>query len=499
MRVAIIGAGLLGLFEAHLLLRRGHEVFLVEAGTETIQLSNRDDVRFTSQEYSGVFEGRRFGLGGTSVAWGGVLSPYRKSRSSMDHSESWEKIFDVTKKNINCVLDALNISKKVKVRDELGYLKIDLGRKFFASAYSDIKLPFKNKNFWFYFKKRLLASPRFHLVDNVENTCFCFEDLDYSAGDVSISGLTLIKRNSEVVNLCGLDKLILAAGCLETTRLVLEMDHILGGKLSGSGTREIGLGLSDHLSVTIHRDIGSSGVRQLWQKLGYRFISGCFEMRRVLINELTGFFHLSPEFDGTIVGVLKKLFSYRQTKILEPNTFKMTDLFGFIRFGVSCLRSMVFKNALPLPAAVPILLKYDSPQQRNLENKIFLTEDLEENGRRKMGISWRVTRNDEKKIIEEIAVIKRWLIQELGIQLSEDSIQDCKVSESFDVNDAYHPVGTLRMGLDSGSVTTLDLRLRGTTNCFVLSTAVLPTAGAANPTCSMLCFAIDLAKSLEEN
>lgn len=499
MRVAILGAGILGLFEAHLLLRRGHEVFLVEAGTETTRLPNIDDVRFTSHEYSGVFEGRRFGLGGTSVAWGGVLSPYRRFGSAQDHSESWERVFDVTENNINSVLDELDISKKVKVRDQLGYLKIDLGSKFLVSAYSDIKLPFKKKNFWFYFKKRLLASPRFHLIDNVENTFFHSDEIGHSTGDVGISGLTLTKRNSEIVNICALDKVVFAAGCLETTRLVLEMDHVLGGKLSVSGAREMGLGLSDHLSVTLYRDLGSSDVRQLWLKLGYRFISGCFEMRRVLIDELTGFFHLSPQVDGTVVGVLKKLFSFRQTKILDLKTIKMADLFGFVRFGFACLSAMLSKNSLPLPMEVPILLKYDSPQERNLENKIFLTNEIEESGRRKMGVSWRVTRNDEKKIIKEISIIKKWLIEELGVQLSEDPIQNCKVSEIFDANDAYHPVGTLRMGLDSGSVTTLDLRLRGTTNCFVLSTAVLPTAGAANPTCSMLCFAIELAKILEEN
>jgi choline dehydrogenase-like flavoprotein len=62
--------------------------------------------------------------------------------------------------------------------------------------------------------------------------------------------------------------------------------------------------------------------------------------------------------------------------------------------------------------------------------------------------------------------------------------------------DAYHPVGTCRMGDDAQAVVDLDLRVKGTANLSVLSTAILPSAGTANPTFTLLCFAEALADQL---
>ena len=63
-------------------------------------------------------------------------------------------------------------------------------------------------------------------------------------------------------------------------------------------------------------------------------------------------------------------------------------------------------------------------------------------------------------------------------------------------HDAYHPVGTCRLGEDRESVVSPDLKVHGTSNVFLLSTAVFPSAGSANPTFSMLCFAERLSDLL---
>ena len=52
------------------------------------------------------------------------------------------------------------------------------------------------------------------------------------------------------------------------------------------------------------------------------------------------------------------------------------------------------------------------------------------------------------------------------------------------------------MGEDSESVVSPDLKVHGTSNVSVLSTAVFPSAGSANPTFGMLCFAERLAETL---
>jgi len=52
------------------------------------------------------------------------------------------------------------------------------------------------------------------------------------------------------------------------------------------------------------------------------------------------------------------------------------------------------------------------------------------------------------------------------------------------------------MGTDGEAVVDPSLRVHDTENLFVLSTAVFPSAGSANPTFSLLCFALDLAERL---
>jgi choline dehydrogenase-like flavoprotein len=63
-------------------------------------------------------------------------------------------------------------------------------------------------------------------------------------------------------------------------------------------------------------------------------------------------------------------------------------------------------------------------------------------------------------------------------------------------HDTFHPVGTCRMGDDDEAVVTPDLKVWGTDNLWVTSTAVLPTAGTANPTYTLLCMAEGLATRL---
>jgi len=58
--------------------------------------------------------------------------------------------------------------------------------------------------------------------------------------------------------------------------------------------------------------------------------------------------------------------------------------------------------------------------------------------------------------------------------------------------DAYHPVGTCCMGEDEDSVVDKNLRVHGLDNVWLVSTAVLPSAGTVNPTFTVLCLAEQL-------
>src|SRR5579863_9408043 len=70
----IVGAGPVGIYLAYCLSQSGVPVVLIEAGGQVVD-STRNQVATNSigLEFEGHLFGRAFGLGGTSVIWGGQL------------------------------------------------------------------------------------------------------------------------------------------------------------------------------------------------------------------------------------------------------------------------------------------------------------------------------------------------------------------------------------------------------------------------------------------
>ena len=85
---------------------------------------------------------------------------------------------------------------------------------------------------------------------------------------------------------------------------------------------------------------------------------------------------------------------------------------------------------------------------------------------------------------------------EPGGAVSSDADVDAWIRRAAET--IYHPVGTCRMGSDPEAVVDLQLRVRGVRNLWLVSTAVLPSAGTANPTFTMLCLAEDLLRRLTD-
>ena len=139
-------------------------------------------------------------------------------------------------------------------------------------------------------------------------------------------------------------------------------------------------------------------------------------------------------------------------------------------------------------------LQLDIEQAPDSENRITLGKELDSHGRPVADISWKINSSDYENI-EKTAkqILTKWpdLTAELPLL---KAIDDLGVGAK--PHDAYHPVGTCRMGEDLESVVSPDLRVHGTSNVFVLSTAIFPSAGSANPTFGMLCFAERLAELL---
>jgi choline dehydrogenase-like flavoprotein len=166
--------------------------------------------------------------------------------------------------------------------------------------------------------------------------------------------------------------------------------------------------------------------------------------------------------------------------------------------GTSGLAALAFsrlvRHRLHVPASTPIALQLDVEQERSEENSVQLGREVDRFNRPQAVLTWGVSPLD----LENLRTLQKSL---LGAWATLGGIVPrlCEValdgSESK-LHDAYHPVGTTRMGDDSTAVVDRSLRVRGISNLFALSTGVFPRAGGANPTFSLLCLAQKLSNLL---
>ena len=163
---------------------------------------------------------------------------------------------------------------------------------------------------------------------------------------------------------------------------------------------------------------------------------------------------------------------------------------GFFAFAYSrYIRSDLF-----IPLGTSVSLQLDIEQVPMISNAVSLTDKIDRYGRPITKINWRVNDIDYNNIQQTSTnILKKWSKMQNGMPKLIPTIIDGNGSKPYD---AYHPVGTCRLGIDKGAVVDTDLRVRGINNLWVLSTGVLPSAGTANPTLTMLCLGDELADRL---
>ncbi len=170
--------------------------------------------------------------------------------------------------------------------------------------------------------------------------------------------------------------------------------------------------------------------------------------------------------------------------------------------------------AFKIPLHLPSVLKYlqyrlitkakpriKSVRLRNFmemephpNNRVTVTEDLDELGVRCPQVEHDSTEADRRSMIELHEVLTREF-QEQGFGRLETSLGKTK---PWPIDqEASHHLGTTRMGEDpKTSVVNTNCRLHHTENLFVAGGSVFPTSGCANPTYTIVALSIRLAQHL---
>jgi len=510
-QVCIVGAGTAGIYLAQQLRRLGLRVVMLEAGDalarkpeEVNQLCEQRGIR-----YRGADLGRSFGLGGTSALWGGQMIPLAESDMGPRPGvglEAWpigyaevSAYFHVVRQQLGLGPGAgpsVAVNSRLLTRKFSALLK--LGRNF------DLRLsewlPFKRRNFAKGFADTLSCDDGLTVWINATVVAMTRANLDgnlqiETVAAQSPTGRKLLVRPSLVV---------ICAGALESTRLLLEFDEATGGSITSEGA-PLGRYFADHLSVTCGR-FTCRDWRRFNLAVGPIFENGVMRTPRLELTgaaqkelELTSAFaHFTFVTQGdtgfdVVRSVLRRQQGEQQRVSFSP------FLLWRVLADVSAMAFWrgVYRR-LWIPRQAELLLQVDIEQMANAASRLTLSDQRDTFKRKRLVIDWQITPADVR-VIRKVAeiTIDAWR----GSPLREVAEVQATLPERFDslatLYDVYHPTGSLRMGASAAnSVVDKDLRLWKTDNCYVTTTAVFPSAGSANPGLTHLALTARLAEHL---
>ena len=495
--ICIVGAGAAGLYLATCLTEHDVRVIVLEAGGQ--DCVDQASIGFESIQsaafYKGADEGRAFGLGGTTALWGGVLAPYtqRDLRSEkQEHIDTWQDIV----RRVD--LHKAEVLKRLGFHNQEGGHYFNVKRVASTSTSSGVNsldiltaemMPFRTRKLSSLPKKSGDSRKSLKVFLNA-----VVKDWEISESrSPSVVGAVCCQAGNNELKVYA-DSFVVAAGTIESTRILLEIQR--SGDIEALTVNDtLGFYLGDHLSCAIAIP-KASNFAQTVEQFGPIFVNGKmksfrFVERNAAENSARYFAHFIFDQDNAGFRVAKQALAALQAR--SKTEISVSELNRGVA-GLIGLAWYRFANSkLYIPKGTPIRLQLDIEQQPSRRNRISLGDDIDQFGRPVAVIDWDVRAEDFHAVEETTCrLLELWPNNDETMP----SILPLRGSQIESPHGTYHPVGTCRMGPKKGDVVGRDLKVNGTENLYVLSTAVFPSAGTANPTFSMFCFGEALVHTL---
>jgi hypothetical protein len=505
--VCVIGGGLAGLLAASRLSASGRRVVVLESGGRKPRdrLDAFNVVEQVGETYQTAVTGRVRALGGTSNMWGArimPLAPHDMGPRDYLGLSGWP-------------IDRADLDRFVPEIERL--FRLD------QSSYEELPpsrsrgqdpLPGGGRDMiprwskWPTFRRRNVA----HLLRDMVaikrapeiwlNATAC--DLLFDAAAGCLTGAKAKSVNGKRLTVMA-DWFVLAAGTLETTRLLLQLDELTGGR-AFSGCDALGRYFHDHLKIEAGR-LKPLDSRRTNLAFGYH-IGG--STRRALHLETTadvqcedqaasGYITIRAEFPPLslhhYVRSLGKSAQARRFPEFIPSREIVKDAGSLGR----TLYWRVRHKQIYFSPATDLFVDARIEQTPSLLSRLKLSKQRDELGAPILQMDWRWTAQDKHTLRSVLLRARRFwrstfLQATSPIVWSIDPDQDDLIERTTDTS---HPAGTARMGTDPRtSVVAPRLACHAVPNIFVASAAVFPSSGSANPTLTIMQIACRAAESV---
>lgn len=492
-QVLVIGGGTAGLAIAARLAEQQVDIVCLESGDRTQSADEHplNAVVHARATYGGAAHGRFRCLGGTSTRWGGALIPFQEA-DLRDHD------WPIPYKDILAYRPA--VERFFDLPDG-SYESPDqvTGPDFVARLAK-----------WPPFARRNVANLLAPALEGATGPAVWFNATAtrFDVRDGVLVGVRAQAPDGSVIDVAA-QQVIIAAGAIESTRLLLLLDQQNGGDFLAVDD-QIGRHFHDHLSVVV-ADLAVRDRKALNKLVGFRFERG--GAMRNLRFELAPdtplrarivpcFAHIGFEDRaGGGFDALRTLFRFIQQRQRPP----LATLYRLAIAAPWLMRATWWRyvsKRLLYPGAARLQIHMVIEQAGVATNRIVLTaERRDPYGNPLAEIDWAPGRDDAVHLTCAVDAFEAaW--HEAGLEALATIVRrppgeaEAELATGAGI---YHPGGSTRMAHDAASgVVDRDLALFRIPNVSVVATSVLPNGGGSNPTMMLMMLAFRCADRIAE-
>jgi len=502
-RTVVIGSGAVGLYAATELAKRGHNVVVIESGGFILDSFDPSSYLSVGRKHDGIRIGRSKSLGGTTNLWGGQLAEFQpvdfEGRDWIPGSK-WPVSYDEIAPYYSRTYETLGIPGDAQ-SDDVVWSNLPTERPHLAEGLE-------------VFLTRWLPVPSFAVsnseqIERSENLRVLINHtaVGFRATGGVVSGVRVVDQGAREHTLEG-DRFVLAAGTIETARLLLHSAAVRDWDCPWRDNRLIGSRFHDHLSGRV-AFVYPENAQVFFKTFCNILLAGRkYQPKLRLQNETLRSDRLLNTqgqliFESSVTENLVYLKQFVKAAIYSRRITGLRDLLTNLRacskYLVPIIWSYMRDHRIFEPRTSKVSLFALSEQIPLRESSITVDRDaLDAQGLPRVVLDWRIS-GRELESMREFALRSDRALRAAGLARLEIDEDLLHASPQFllKLRDTYHQAGGAIMGSthDNG-VVDKNLRVFGTKNLYIGGAATFPTVGSSNTTFTALAFATRLVDHL---
>ena len=496
--VCIIGAGAAGIVLALELVRRGKTVTLLEGGGRSVEEASQAPYASETDAlaHRGLHGGRVRALGGTTTLWGGQILEL----DALDFEpRPWvaESGWPFPKQEL-----APHYARALELEGVAGSLLNDnavwaaVGEKLphFAGLNAYVSRWCPEANFARLHAKTLEQSVNVQIWVHANAVEMLMQD--GAATGIRCRTLTGIESTFTAV------EYVFCLGAIESSRFFLQPRN---GRLPWNDSGLLGRHFQDHIDCNAAM-VEPQSLRHFHQLFDAIFYQGHKYNPKLKLDETTqrteGLLNAGATFFS--VSNLDETLAAMKTTAKQMLRGRLGDVtpseaWRLIRNSPTLLRQSyryAVEHRAYHPAGAQMMMRVHCEQEPASASAISLSGQRDQLGLLKTRLSWRIS-DLELATIARFVQIVRHALEDIATIAPDPALIDGNHAFVDRCEDSYHHMGGMRMHHSAQcGVVDPTLKLHGTNNVYICSSAVFPTSGFSNPTHTLVALAVRLAQHL---